>query len=593
MQTKASFISVLFIFLSLQVTFSQEFFELVDVGLPSIVSSQWEWGDYDNDGDLDLFSLNSDTNILKVFENNNGNFTQTNVSIDFEEQVSFSLNDYNNDGWVDLLLNSYKSNGAVYLNNQGVYQVFTLPSIAECENKDIAWADYDHDGDLDFAVVGVNTDLDPAIAVYNNNNDVFTMSAHLRYGFFSFNNQLHWIDFDSDGDLDLFLFTDSISSGTRQLEIYKNSNGSFSYFNGVGFITSASTSYGDYDNNGILDVIISGTLIFGLPDFGSLTTVLSYNESTDNLSSNTMNLPQLGGNTFVQWGDCDNDGDLDLTLSGTEDVYDVTNDSYNYLKRVEIYRNDNGTFNLLNLNFGNYTPNKLSNWADYDNDGDLDLIFTGKDINDNDIVRILKNNNDLENTIPTAPTNFTGFYNYDEQTVTFNWDIATDQETPSTGLSYNVFIKRDTNDYIQSPLSQENNGWRKIIDMGNTIQENSYTFKIPVNEDGSFINFIAKVQAIDHNYAGSPFSEEMILNMREFYLGTIIYVSENRTLSLTNLKTGKVSVKLYDLLGKEVYNIGFNAAVTNSVKLPDYLLKSAYIVNVETENGVIVKKILL
>ena len=73
----------------------------------------------------------------------------------------------------------------------------------------------------------------------------------------------------------------------------------------------------------------------------------------------------------VAWGDYDNDDDLDILLTGA--------DENTYI--AKIYQNTGSGFGKVYA--GNLTGVRLSDvaWGDYDNDGDLDILLTGEDIN--------------------------------------------------------------------------------------------------------------------------------------------------------------------------------------------------------------------
>jgi hypothetical protein len=96
----------------------------------------------------------------------------------------------------------------------------------------------------------------------------------------------------------------------------------------------------------------------------------------------------------VAWGDYDNDGDLDAMVMGYDPVAQAP--------MSRLYRNDAGTFvdsgqTLHNLYFGTLS------WADYNNDGNLDLLLAGNG-GGFDLLSIYRNHNAVTHTLPDAPT---------------------------------------------------------------------------------------------------------------------------------------------------------------------------------------------
>jgi len=104
-------ISVL-LFTALNITFSQQFTEMTEISLTGVNESSVAWGDYDNDGDLDILITGlSDPGgwISKIYSNNgNNSFTeQTGISLTGVAQGSVAWGDYDNDGDLDILLTGY------------------------------------------------------------------------------------------------------------------------------------------------------------------------------------------------------------------------------------------------------------------------------------------------------------------------------------------------------------------------------------------------------------------------------------------------------------------------------------------------------
>ncbi|MCK9610857.1 MAG: FG-GAP-like repeat-containing protein [Candidatus Cloacimonas sp.] len=164
-------------------------------------------------------------------------------------------------------------------------------------------------------------------------------------------------DYDNDDDLDVILV------GTYyNTKIYENVNGMYVYVNyGIDNPYAGRCDWGDYDNDGDIDLVMSGRMnnlmIYRNNLFES--GVVSF--------TNTSYFPPLE-NSDVEWGDYDNDGDLDILVSG--ESYDY---GPNYTK---VYNNNNGVFTDINATLVGATHSRVR-WLDFDNDGFLDIISGG------------------------------------------------------------------------------------------------------------------------------------------------------------------------------------------------------------------------
>jgi len=137
------------------------------------------------------------------------------------------------------------------------------------------------------------------------------------------------------------------------------------------------TSWGDFDKDGDLDLVINGILGSGTP----VTKV--YRNQNGEFQEMGANLPSLYGGS-VAWGDYDNDNDLDLLLSGTD---------YYGEGATLLYRNDNGSFHSVPVPFCGVSLGEAA-WLDYNNDGFLDVIVTGDTLYNAPVTRLYKNNGD-------------------------------------------------------------------------------------------------------------------------------------------------------------------------------------------------------
>jgi len=274
------------------------------------------WADYDNDDDLDLFVTNccgeSPENIL--YQNNgDGTFTiiiTGDIVTDIALSWSSSWGDYNNDGDLDLFVaNVPSNNNFLYQNNaDGTFAKITIGDIVNDggDGTGSSWGDYDNDGDLDLFVT--NGSNENNFLYRNEGNDTFTkITAGDIVNDASWSESCSWADYDNDGDLDLF-----VTNANQSNALYTNNgDGTFTkvttgdIVNDVGFALSA--AWGDYDNDGDLDLFLA--------NFDNLVNSFLYANNGDGTftkitTGNIVNDQGVG--TDASWIDYDNDGDLDL-----------------------------------------------------------------------------------------------------------------------------------------------------------------------------------------------------------------------------------------------------------------------------------------
>lgn len=243
------------------------------------------WGDYDLDGDLDVYlgktsagasgNFEEDYPFMNRLYRNDGNAEFTDVTIEAGVSDGIGITygvvwwDYNEDGWPDLFVaNDKQYENGLYMNNgDGTFTDMSAESglgvvmDAMCASP----ADYDNDGDLDMYVTNThNPAYENGNALFNNNNGVFqnvaaqTGSNHSVFQCWGGS----WLDYDNDGWQDLYIATIELWPNYPGMNVvYKNnSDGTFSKANTqVELSNHANEGYsnavGDLNNDGFPDII--------------------------------------------------------------------------------------------------------------------------------------------------------------------------------------------------------------------------------------------------------------------------------------------------------------------------------------------------
>ncbi|MDX1419085.1 MAG: FG-GAP-like repeat-containing protein [Rubricoccaceae bacterium] len=353
--------------------------------LSTVVSWGASWVDYDGDGDPDLFvSRQSTTGGNALFRNDDGTFTLADAGALTDASTPGSLGhtwaDYDNDGDLDVYTVGGWISGAGHLfrNDGGTFVVVDEAPVAPADDNrgwSAAWGDYDADGLVDLVVAHPAGFVGASQLNHLFHNEGGGAFARVTDGpivtDFDPYTVPSWSDYDLDGDLDLFIGSGPANGVTIAPDnLYEN--------DGTGTFTRITTdpiatdprdgqvmNWVDYDNDGDLDLYVTNYA-------GKPTNDLYRNDGGGVYTAITDSplVTDTGGFGLANtWGDLDNDGDLDLFVTtgggGLDRLY--TNEGGGVFTRVE----DQPPA-------ADATTTSGATLGDYDDDGDLDLAVTSQ-----------------------------------------------------------------------------------------------------------------------------------------------------------------------------------------------------------------------
>ena len=349
-------------------------------------------GDYDNDGDLDLYVTNYGPNTLYA---NNGDGTFSNVTDhahvgNAHWSTSAAFIDYDGDGHLDLYVVNYldfhPGNNQICGGIADSRQTATGTLLKMLAERRTYCSPIRYNGAPD--------------VLYRNQGDGTFADVSRRTGVYNLTGKGLGIapgDYDNDGHLDLYVANDGVGN-----HLQRNKAGR--YFVHVGLEAGVAfnaagrseagmgTDWGDYDNDGDLDLFVT--------NFALETNTLYRNEGNgrfiDATEASGLAQPSfnpLGFGTF--FFDADNDGDLDLFVANGH-VQDRVHlfkgkEHLTHAQTNQLFENTNGHFTDISAAAGPalraFHVSRGASPADYDNDGDLDIVVT----NSNGPVQLLRN----------------------------------------------------------------------------------------------------------------------------------------------------------------------------------------------------------
>ena len=445
--------------------------------IEAVFGGHLSWVDYTNDGHLDL-SL-SGFQIVNFFPYRVTKFYTYENGIYMPDIDSEIYTDANMDGVPDYWVNG-GTNGH-------------------------HWGDYDNDGDLDFVQGGFDNYNVRHLDIFYNDNGTLKLDTNQTNITPIYPAMVQWVDLNRDGYLDL-VSIGADETQTLGMRVFLNNSNfilseDITWNSEIYGVTAGAIAFADHNDDGYEDFALTG-----LNNSGDLVSYIATNTINTFIVSDEQTLTGVyyGRPT---WGDYDSDGDLDLLVSGLSSTADGGSIPF-----TGLYSQDNGVFTIdgdIDIDSVGFS---FSQFGDYDADGDLDLFLAGFKANQDVVAQVYDNLESLENSnkAPNAPYGLDDSEIINNK-VALKWNAPVDPEnpkggsTPELGLRYQIQIGLD-DDLNQHSISTGHYGIdgigsiKKIKDGINWVSPKKVLQNIPEG------NYAWQVRALDHGNAASDWS---------------------------------------------------------------------------------------
>ncbi len=357
-------------------------------GVTAPYSTNMAWGDYDNDGDLDLYVTNWGTatgvntdNVL--FRNNNdGTFSDVaaaaNVLSSAFNSICAVWGDYDNDGDLDLYISNFFDQDQLYKNKlieQGtaVFENVTgaagINTVALGNESAAVWGDFDSDGYLDIYISKYYAENQ---LYRNNQNGGFTnVTSSAGVGDIRDSEGANWIDYNNDGLTDLYVI-----NREQDNKLYKN-NGDGTFTEIAGNTGTDDTGvgkngvWGDFNNDGFFDLFIANI------GYNSLYRNSNGSSFSNIATSFNISTTSIGWESWdADWADIDGDGDLDIAVVGGGEAGGPGNAVFE--NRNTVFSDITDLSGILRGPWSNNSYSTAISFADYDGDGDPDFYVANQ-----------------------------------------------------------------------------------------------------------------------------------------------------------------------------------------------------------------------
>jgi len=301
------------------------------------------WGDFNNDGYPDIYVVNEGYSTNSLFKNKgDGTFEKCmtgDIATDVIDASKAYWVDYNNDHFLDLFVMGGTEVNILYENNHdGSFTKITDLPINTIGGSCSSWSDYDKDGDLDVAIGQPNS-----LFINDGSGNFIEPPSNGFSETTNASSDMTWVDINDDGNPDLYVTNFS----TTHSLFFNNGDGTltenFSYAMVTESYNAENQAWGDYDSDGDLDLFIGnydGNVLF------EQVMVDDYHR----ISANSSNLLITDYYEYVEgsnWGDYNNDGELDMfmaTSTNSNLLFRGSSSSFELIDSDTLQHSDNASY---------------------------------------------------------------------------------------------------------------------------------------------------------------------------------------------------------------------------------------------------------
>ncbi|MCP4176815.1 MAG: T9SS type A sorting domain-containing protein [bacterium] len=481
---------------------NDNFTEITTTGVQSSYDfSSTACADLNKDGQMDVLIAGTDYfgNKKSRIYKNNGNTTFSELKQRilpnlYHSNISFA--DFDKNGKLSVLLTGYngtKPVSQIYDFTDNTFQLTDI-SLTGVQSGYSTLGDYNNDGYIDILLTGTNKDAEPISKIYQNGGNGLFLDAGI-YITGVYDSYAEWTDYNNDGYLD-FLICGKDDADNQIAKVYRNIDGTNFIETNIKISGAKKALWGNDNKDGYYDI-----LFYDKNRALKLLTGEGNNKFTETDLNSTIDEPY-----DVIWTDGDNDGNPDIYSYDEIELnalscIDFTNSGNKQLAKSG--EREEGSL-CTKLPENEYLPGVKygsHSWADYDNDSCLDFFITG--VNVSPISEIWGNSTETANIPPNQPTNLR-LEKTNGDTAFIAWDKAIGGKTPTDGLTYNCYMYEVNGDTIWHSMSNQKTGKRYIVKGGN-VGHNTIWFITGLEVDKWYK---WSVQAIDNSFAGGQFAAE-------------------------------------------------------------------------------------